>query len=162
MEGAPAPSDCWEQGRAFGRAVVGLSAVSCTTPRQERWVGTRVSRPFWRANTPKSGCFYSFKASERLVVPRAHLTPWDGSSLPASQVSAWGSRMHHSFRLPSRHYLVTGVMENSLNHPGTDSGPHPVIMLYDGLSGNDINTLVTLYFIFHHCEASFLFCFCWQ
>lgn len=35
-------------------------------------------------------------------------------------------------------------------------------MLYDGPSGNDINTLVTLYFIFHHCEASFLFCFCWR
>lgn len=70
--------------------------------------------------------------------------------------------MHHSFRLPSWHYLVTGVMGNSLNHPGTDSGPHPVIMLYDGLSGNDISTLITLYFIFHLCEASFLFCFSWQ
>lgn len=35
-------------------------------------------------------------------------------------------------------------------------------MLYDGPSGNDINTLVSLYFIFHHCEASFLFCFCWR
>lgn len=53
-------------------------------------------------------------------------------------------------------------MGNSLNHPGTDSGPHPVIMLYDGLSGNDINTVITLYFTFHHWEASFLFCFSWQ
>lgn len=35
-------------------------------------------------------------------------------------------------------------------------------MLYDCPSGNDINTLDMLYFIFHYCEASFLFCFCWQ
>lgn len=55
---------------------------------------------------------------------------WDGSSLPAWTrcllrclgKSAWGSRMHHGFRLPSWHCLVTGVMGNSLSYPGTDSG----------------------------------------
>lgn len=59
------------------------------------------------------------------------------------------------FRITPLYYLVTGVMGNRLSYPGNDNRTHPVIMLYDRPSGNDISTLVTLYFIFHYCGASF-------
>lgn len=94
----------------------------------------------------------------------------DGPSLPALTrcwlyclgKSAWGSRMHHGFRLTSRHYLVIGVMGNSLSYPGTDSGtPSCYHALWWPIRKWHKYPHYSVFY-FSSLGSTFLFCFCWQ